>query len=255
MANIEYKTDAIANYFATNRVRWGQFYESERKVIEALEPNAIKNVLDIGCGCGGLGLALRERFGVTRYQGVEINAEAVSVGNSLNHGAVIHGDILEVRNTQLAAQKFDLVFSLSCVDWNVEFAAMLSTAWELVQPGGNCVATFRLTNGAGCSDMAHCYQHINYEGERQGELAAYVVLNAGELMRELLRFDPARIHIYGYWGEPSASAVTPYDRLCFVACAFSKRALSDVASKLKVELDLPSEIKAQMEHVLSTSCA
>ena len=52
MANIEYKTDAIARYFGTNRVRWEQFYESERRVIEALELDAKTSVLDVGCGLG-----------------------------------------------------------------------------------------------------------------------------------------------------------------------------------------------------------
>jgi SAM-dependent methyltransferase len=222
-------------------------------VIEALELDAKTSVLDVGCGCGGLGLALRERFGVTRYQGVEINAEAVAVGNSLNPGALLHGDILQVRDTHLNNQKFELVFSLSCVDWNVEFSEMLRTAWDMVQPGGNFVATFRLTDGVGCRDMARCYQHINYQGEREGELAAYVVLNASELVNDLLSLSPASLRIYGYWGVPSASAVTPYERLCFVACSISKRALTDSAETLKFELDLPLEIRTQMEHVLSTS--
>jgi len=250
MANIEYQTDAIARYFATNRVCWEQFYESERRVIEALEPDASRSVLDIGCGCGGLGLALRERFGITRYKGVEINAEAVSAGNRINPGAVLYGDILQLHDTQLAGQKFDLVFSLSCVDWNVEFTAMLRTAWNMVQPGGGFVATFRLTDGVGCRNMLECYQHINYQGKREGELAAYVVLNAGELMRELAGFDPARLHIYGYWGEPSASAVTPYERLCFVACSMSKRGPADGAAPVQAELELPTEIRTQMENAL-----
>lgn len=253
MANIEYQTDAIARYFATNRVRWDQFYASERKVIKALGPDARCSVLDIGCGCGGLGLALRERFGVTCYTGVEINAEAVAAGNSLNPGAILHGDILQVRDEQLAGQRFDLVFSLSCVDWNVEFTAMLRTAWNLVRPGGNFVATFRLTDGLGCSDMARCYQHINYQGEREGELAAYVVLNATELMADLLDFDPARVHIYGYWGLPSTSAVTPYERLCFVACSMSKRGPDDGGALVQAELELPPEIRVQMEHALTTN--
>lgn len=250
MANIGYQTDAIARHFATNRIRWGQFYESERRVIEALGLNANTSVLDIGCGCGGLGLALRAQFGITRYTGVEINAEAVSVGNGMNSGAVLHGDILQIRAEQLARKKFDLVFSLSCVDWNVEFTDMLHTAWDLVQPGGAFVATFRLTDSVGCSDMTTCYQHINFRGEREGERAAYVVLNARDLMSKLLSFDPLRVHIYGYWGAPSASAVTPYERLCFVACSISKRRPEDSVVPLQCSLDLPIEIRVQMEQMV-----
>lgn len=252
MANIEYQTNAIAQHFETNRVRWEQFYESERQVIQALTLTANHSVLDIGCGCGGLGLALREQFGVTSYTGVEINAQAVEIGNRLNPGALLRGDFLDISSAQLAGRQFDVVFSLSCVDWNVEFAAMLRTAWSMVKPGGNFVATFRLTDGDGCSDMARCFQYINYQGEREGELAAYVVLNAGKLMADLLTFDPANVHFYGYWGAPSSSAVTPYNRLCFVACALSKRNAADDAKTLNVTLDLPEGIRKQMEHVVAT---
>jgi SAM-dependent methyltransferase len=252
MANIKYQTNAIAQHFETNRVRWDQFYESERQVVQALGLTANHTVLDIGCGCGGLGLALREQFGVTRYTGVDINAPAVEIGNRLNPGALLHGDILDICTAQLAGRQFDVVFSLSCVDWNVEFAAMLRTAWSLVKLGGNFVATFRLTDGDGCSDMAHCFQHINYQGEREGELAAYVVLNAGKLMADLLTFNPASVHFYGYWGAPSGSAVTPYSRLCFVACALSKRNVVEDVNTLNVKLDLPEEIRKPMEHVVAT---
>ena len=156
MANIEYHSGDIARYFASNRVRWDQFYESERHVIQQLSPSASTNVLDIGCGCGGLGLALRERFGVTRYTGVEINAQAAAVGNELNPGAILYGDILKLREQGLVRPPYDLVFSLSCVDWNVEFSAMLQAAWDFVAPGGDFVATFRLTDGEGCRDMSRC---------------------------------------------------------------------------------------------------
>ncbi len=59
-SNIAYQTDEIARYFTQNRVSWAQFYESERVVIDRLGIKATDAILDIGCGCGGLGLALKE---------------------------------------------------------------------------------------------------------------------------------------------------------------------------------------------------
>jgi hypothetical protein len=127
------------------------------------------------------------------------------------------------------------------VDWNVRFADMLSVAWQHVREGGYFVATFRLTADEGCDDFARSYQFINYEGRREGELAAYVVLNAHRLADDLLAFNPASIDGYGYWGAPSATAVTPYEQLCFAAFAVRKRTRGD-ASRCELKLELPARI-------------
>ena len=60
--NIAYQTDRLARYFGQNRIAWQQFYESERAIIEQLALSRDTEILDVGCGCGGLGLALRERL-------------------------------------------------------------------------------------------------------------------------------------------------------------------------------------------------
>ncbi len=255
MTNISYQNKDISTYFASNRVRWEQFYPSERKVIAALAPTPQTRVLDIGCGCGGLGLALSEAFGVHDYTGVEINKEAALAGRQINqHARILEGDILHVGESELADQLFDLVFSLSCVDWNVEFEPMFRTAWNKVVPGGSLVATFRLTDGAGCRDIARSYQYINYEGRKEGELAAYVVLNAEELMSMFIGLGPSRVNAYGYFGSPSSTAITPYDRLCFVACSVQKRIESDEA-EIRCSLEVPAEIKELMCSITGKSTA
>ena len=87
--NIAYKTDQLAHYFTHHRVSWPQFYESERNIINKLELGVNESILDIGCGCGGLGLALRDEFGVQKYTGVEINSLAAEMAESLNPKAQI----------------------------------------------------------------------------------------------------------------------------------------------------------------------
>jgi precorrin-6B methylase 2 len=244
MKNIPYKTGEIAKYFAHNRIAWQQFYPSEREVIGKLGAGSDHRVLDIGCGCGGLGLALREQFGVRDYTGVEINEQAAAAASTMNPAARIHcGDILELTATALKGQRFDIVFSLSCVDWNVCFADMLAAAWSHVAPGGHLVATFRLTAGAGCSDLSRSYQYINYAGKKEGEIAAYVVLNAQELLNQLAVCSPAEISAFGYWGAPSSTAVTPFERLCFAAMSVRRRLAGDHAP-VRCTFDLPEEILA-----------
>jgi SAM-dependent methyltransferase len=244
--NINYRTDELVRYFAHNRIAWEQFYESERVIIGQLNLDRDRSVLDIGCGCGGLGLTLRERFGVRNYTGVEINPQAAAVGRSLNPEArILSGDILEVGAGELRGSEFDVVFSLSCVDWNVCFDEMLAAAWSFVVPGGHLVATFRLTDGPGCNDLGRSYQYINYDGIREGERAPYVVLNAHELLRRLSDFHPSEIRGFGYWGTPSKTAVTPYNRLCF--SAFSIRKPSGPAEGSLIDLKLPEDIRGLAE--------
>jgi precorrin-6B methylase 2 len=247
MENVAYGTDQISRYFSQNRVRWDQFYESERRIIEGLSLRPGDKILDIGCGCGGLGLALLEKFGVTDYTGVEINRPAAESAKEMNPAAtIIPGDILSVSEGKLAGRLFDVVFSLSCVDWNVRFADMLAAAWVHVAPGARFVATFRLTTEAGCNDIARSYQFVSYDGKMEGERASYVVLNAAELVEQLLEFDPSEISAYGYWGKPSPTAVTPFKDLCFAAFSVRKRAPGDSAA-VKLKLDLPTEIVDTIE--------
>jgi trans-aconitate methyltransferase len=244
--NIAYQTERLMHYFSHHRIAWPQFYESERVIIDRLKLDARRSVLDIGCGCGGLGLALHQRYGVTSYTGVEINPQAAQAATAMNPQAkILCGDIVQLNRDQLRDRQFDVVFSLSCVDWNVQFADMFAAAWSRVLDGGYLVATFRLTDQQGCSDMQRSYQHINFDGVREGELAPYVVLNARELMQLLTELTPAEVDAYGYWGAPSPSAITPYERLCF--CAFSIRKQGADGAVLRPRLDLPAEISDAME--------
>ena len=241
--NIEYQTDQLACYFKENRVTWDQFYESERVIISQLELTKNSKILDIGCGCGGLGLALRDQFDVQNYTGVEINSFAAEAAKTMNAKAQIyHGDILDLSENILNEKQFDIVFSLSCVDWNVQFDDMLASAWKFVQPGGGrLVATFRLTTDEGCKDMRRSYQYINFDGIMEGETANYVVLNVNEILHQLLAFNPLGISAYGYWGEPSETAVTPYETICFSAFSLIKRKTNDY-SPVSFDLDFPKEI-------------
>jgi hypothetical protein len=158
---------------------------------------------------------------------------------------ILCGDILDLNRNELSNVRFDVVFSLSCVDWNVQFSDMLAAAWDRVAPGGHLFATFRLTEGQGCRDNSRSYQYINFEGIREGERAAYVVVNANDLIRYFIEFNPVEIRAHGYWGAPSITAVTPYERLCFSAFSAKKR-LNEIDAR-RCELNLPREILDSMD--------
>lgn len=245
--NIVYQTDQLAHYFTHHRISWPQFYESEREIISRLNLGKNHTILDIGCGCAGLGLALKDQFGVEKYTGVEINSLAAETARKLNAGArILCGDFLDLSRKELSGEKFDVVFSLSCFDWNIQFSDMLSAAWEHVLPGGALVATLRLVAGEGCDDINQSYQYINFDGAMEGERAAYVVLNANELMHKLAELNPSDISAFGYFGTPSSTAVTAYEKLCFSALSITKRKDGD-QTPIRFNLNLPEEIKASLE--------
>jgi SAM-dependent methyltransferase len=239
--NITYTTPAIEAFYRQHRVRWEEFYESERVVLAELELNAASGVLDIGCGCGGLGLALRQRFGVVNYTGVEINRQAGETARQLNpDGRFLCADIMSVTTQQLPEESSDLVVSLSCIDWNIQFADMLARAYRYVKPGGHFLASFRLTSAESLLDIRKSYQYINFEGKKEGEVAPYVVLNVGRLLFDLLALAPARIRGFGYWGSPSVTAVTLLERVGFAVIAVQKRAQPGPATL--IELNLPTDL-------------
>ena len=220
--NIRYETPAIANYFQSNRIRWDQFYDSEKHIFEYISPNKDATTLDIGCGCGGLGLALNERFKIKNYTGIEINPQAAKEAKK-NHpnSNIVEGDFLKPNS--ISNQKFKLVISLSCIDWNVEFHPMLNKAWSLVEPGGNMIISLRLTKDKGINDISSSFQYINYSGRKEGDIAPYIVLNHDDLIHDLRNFTNAkRIYGYGYQGSPSKTAETPYKKILFAVYAINK---------------------------------
>jgi SAM-dependent methyltransferase len=243
--NLVYRTSELKSYFSHNRIRWHQFYESERRTIEKVWPGGCPNVLDIGCGCGGLGLGLEERFGSVCYTGVEINTDAAAAAAKVNPNArVLAGDFLCMQPNEIEDGSFDMVVSLSCIDWNLTFAEMLSKAWSKVRVGGTFIASLRLTADAGRDDISESYQYINYDGKLEGEVAPYVVLNAPDLMRRLLSLEAVgRVYGFGYYGPPGKTAVTPFNQLCFAALAVQK--LPDSKS-VDLELLLPEDILQPM---------
>ena len=247
MENIQYSTPEIERFYREHRTRWEEFYASERAVFGRVDFGPSTSMLDIGCGCGGLGLALRERFGVKRYTGVEINERAAASGRALNPDArIVACDIMRAGPDELGAPSFDVVVSLSCIDWNLRFADMLERGYALTRPGGFFVASFRLTTDAGVNDMTRSFQFINFDGAKEGEKAPYVVLNARELFRALRSLGPRRITGYGYWGAPSATAVTPFDRICFAVIAVQRGGGESAAPS--VDLDLPGDVLSSIGH-------
>jgi SAM-dependent methyltransferase len=221
--NIAYQSDELAKIFSSNRIRFDDFYLSERQMIEKLKPNNFSKVLDIGCGCGGLGKALFERFGVACYTGIDINLQAINLAQTIcKHGIFFQGDFAEILLPQ-SNQVFNLIFSLSAIDYNIRFDDMLKKAWSLLEPGGNLVLSLRLSNEVPFYlGVEESWQYINSRQMKEGEQAPYLVFNPLFLKEKLDNLMPLQVMLNGYYGKPSITAITRLSKVFFCVLAIQK---------------------------------
>ena len=240
--NIHYSTSEIVNYFSINRISWEQFYASEKYIIEKSDIDTHSKVLDFGCACGGLGLALKEKYFITNYTGIDINQQAVEVAKILNPtGKFINIDLLEVAHNEVVENYYDYVFSLSCIDWNVEFDKMLQKVFSFVKPSGDFIVSLRLTLEDSIKDVSKSYQYINYKNKKHGEIAPYVILNINDIIRKFNQIaDVVEITGYGYWGKPSTTVITPYNQIFFAVFSL-KKGSGIINSTPSYNLDFPND--------------
>lgn len=232
----------LAN-FSKKRRSWQHLYPSEKMIFKELAGKSgwLGDVLDAGCACGGLSLALKDRFHIDSYTGVDIHADLINfAGENINSGInsdFICADILELELTK----EFDTVISLSCADWNIETEKMVCALWRRVKHGGNLVISLRLTDKSGINDIRKSFQYIEPEGRTAGgEVANYVVFNINDALKMMksLSPKPSLIGAYGYWGRPSQTAVTCFKKLVFAVFYLKKGSDGECRLKLKLPKDL-----------------
>ena len=156
--NIVYKSEGISRLFDGYRDKWDDFYLSERWAFDkiAFLKKNFGRVLDVGCGMGGLGLAISSRYPVKEYHGVDINAQVIARAKENQACFKVPvtlqcGDILKSR--ELHKGSYDTVFSLGCADWNIETKAIIDRCWQYVKPDGFFVISLRLSPGKGINNI------------------------------------------------------------------------------------------------------
>jgi len=252
MKNLKYLTEEIGKFYSGHRVTWDEFYPSERWIFEKVAGPELNMglVLDVGCAVGGLANALEEKFTLSKYVGVDINKQAIEKARMINKKCGLmrrfeSADILEMKCLEPA--EFDSVFSLGCADWNVRTEDIISSCWKSVRKGGHFILTLRLTPKDTIREMIKSYQYIYFGEELPDEKnslekAPYVVFNVREALGILSTLSPSpkKIIAYGYWGKPSHTAVTPFNRVVFSAFAIEKAKVK--CSGTALECHWPLEI-------------
>ena len=250
MENIKYTSKKLTDFYASNRVNWEQLYPSEKSLIESCEISPNTKILDIGCGCGGLGQILKQRFGTTDYCGIDINSSAIALGKEMfPTNVLIEGDFLDEKVIAQLPYLPDMVFSLSCVDWNVKYEEMIEAIWNLVPEKASLVMSCRLTNGSSVFKIEDSYQYLDFENKPidmradEGlEKAPYIVVNASEFFQRIGAWKHSKISAFGYYGAPSKSAVTKFDKVCFAVFCVQKAPVSDNTFPTEWKLNLPKDI-------------
>jgi len=232
--------EVISNYFSFNRQSFEEFYPSERKTIEFVMSNlnaSEKTILDVGCACGGLYNALKEAYNIN-YTGIDIIDESIIVAkNKFPECDFICGDI---SNIQIQKQ-FDIVFSLSCIDWNLgkgSFEKLFEKLYSFVKDKGYLIISLRIS----CDDKLKnddSFQYINFNGEKVGEKVQYGILGMTDLISVLNNSKYlSKVYVNGYEGNPSVNAVTKHKKLLFVVLALEKTTENKKIIKI---LDLPKK--------------
>lgn len=219
--NKKYISNQILKYYASNRTTWMELYKSEREVIKKLKIAKNSKILDIGSACGGLGKILKKRYKIRNYTGVEINEQAHNLAKVLNKNFKFFNiDLLNYEKSSNFISKYNYVFSLGCIDWNVEFDKMLKKAWSHVIPNGSLLVTLRLTNNKTIKKKS--FQFINFYKKLSGEKANYQILTLDDLNKKIMNLNVSKITHYGYWGRPNKTVKTQHKKLFFVAIALKK---------------------------------
>jgi SAM-dependent methyltransferase len=232
--------EVISNYFSINRQSFEEFYPSEKKTIEFVMSNLNayeKTILDVGCASGGLYNALKEAYNIN-YTGIDIVDESIIVAkNKFPECDFICGDI---SNIQIQKQ-FDIVFSLSCIDWNLGkglFEKLFEKLYSFVKDKGYLIISLRIS----CDDKLKnddSFQYINFNGEKVGEKVQYGILGMTDLISVLNNSKYlSKVYVNGYEGNPSVTAVTKHKKLLFVVLALEKTTENKKIIKI---LDLPKK--------------
>jgi ubiquinone/menaquinone biosynthesis C-methylase UbiE len=131
---------------------WGQGFLSPggpEEVAATLAGRDIKGaeVLDIGCGIGGVDLLLVERFGAARVLGIDVGADnlALATSRAAEKGlsARVSYRLIEARPGPLPfpAETFDVVFSKDAIIHIADKEALFTDIHRLLRPGRRFIAS------------------------------------------------------------------------------------------------------------------
>lgn len=213
--NIKYKNENIFNFYKNNRNKWEQLYLSEKKILRATFLKN-SNILDLGCGCGGLGSILKKKFKINNYYGIDINYRCIQYAKKKYPKFKFYNKNFENFDFK---KKFDYVISFSCIDWdNGKFYKLFNKAVLNLKNNGGFIITLRFTDKQSIISKKKSYQYIFPTKKNIRDKTNYVVLNKNEFINKIRKkYNITSINGYGYKLPPPKTANTPYKKLFYAA--------------------------------------
>jgi 2-polyprenyl-3-methyl-5-hydroxy-6-metoxy-1,4-benzoquinol methylase len=111
------------------------YFENERRDLVAKLPRPVGRVLDVGCGAGGVGRALRD-VGATELVGVELDPAAAAKAREVFDDVEV-GAVEDVLAAGRARGPFDTVILYDVLEHLVDPAAVLRDLHALCAPGAH----------------------------------------------------------------------------------------------------------------------
>ena len=126
---------------STHQKEWGN------RLISELEIKGSENILDLGCGDGGLTEVLAELVPGGSVLGVDASRGMIEVAKK-KENKNLKFLLMDINNIELG-EKFDLVFSNATLHWVKDHKSLWSTIERLLNPGG--VVRFNFAAAGNCS--------------------------------------------------------------------------------------------------------
>jgi 2-polyprenyl-3-methyl-5-hydroxy-6-metoxy-1,4-benzoquinol methylase len=115
-------------------------YNSPREELVPFFPASARRVLDIGCGGGGFGRKILERYPDVEFSGVEPHTVSAEVARLSGYVRVEEGGFPEAARV-FPAEAFDAIFFNDVLEHMVDPAAALLATRRLLSPTGRVIAS------------------------------------------------------------------------------------------------------------------
>lgn len=185
-------------------------------------------LLKIGAACGGLGLALLNRFGWKNYLGLGINEDAATIANgavSTFGRGVLSDDILDggcIFESLGLPQEYELVVSLSAPDWNEDVSENVRAARRHAAESGKLLTSPRLHHAVRLLDFETSTHPTSPEILDGDEIAPYVIMYIRAAIDFAKPLGVARARVLGYREQSSTTTFTKVEG-CIFAVSVLKR--------------------------------